>query len=111
MSGWLRAFLSMQTRINGGERDTEQNELTVIPMMPPSRRVVRIATPLPQRLMAVLNWSAEMAKVEPPRDGPRPNRNIIPSSPVRESQGHRARRNQRAAGRQGWDGRTGARGR
>ena len=54
ISWWLRAFLSMQTRIMGGASDTEQKELTVIPMMPPSRRVVRIDTPLPQRRMALL---------------------------------------------------------
>jgi len=52
---WLRAFLSMQARIRGGLSDSEQNELTVIPRMPPSRSVVRTATPLAQRRRAPLN--------------------------------------------------------
>jgi len=33
--------------------------------MPPSRLVVRIDTPLPQRRMALLKWSADSGKVSP----------------------------------------------
>src|SRR5262245_30530568 len=91
---WLRVFLSMQARIRGGLRETEPNELTVIPRIPPSRQVVRIDTPLPQRRKALLNRSA--CTGTPPshrRDRPAPvgrppaDRHIIPTSPVPVLQG------------------------